>query len=320
VKPSEFKYLINRYLNREADDTERELIDVWYQSFDEQGEKLHLSYNKEQDLEKDMYEQVKHTWHTSPKRIKLFPVIKYIAAAATICIATFIGFHKYISRHVKSSQENYLTINTGTREVKKIELPDGSEVWVNANSHLRISNDFQQHQQRYVYLDEGEAFFTVKKNPKRPFIVYTKSVRTRVLGTSFNINSYETLNKAAVTVATGRVQVSTPAKVLGVITPGLQVSYSILNGSYQIDKSDASQAHSWTTGQTILSNAPFEEVALAIKNVYGTQLISQNKTAVHYKYNLHINTTHTLDETMKIICSVHQNTYKRRNNNEVIIY
>jgi ferric-dicitrate binding protein FerR (iron transport regulator) len=320
VKPSEFKYLINRYLDRETDNHERELIDAWYQSFDQQGEKIHLSYQKEQDLKNDMYDQVKHTWHTSPKRVKLFPAFKYLAVAATICIALFMGFHRYLSKSAQSISENYVTINTGIREVKKVELPDGSAVWLNANSHLRISENFQKQQQRYVYLDEGEAFFKVKKDAKRPFIVFTKSVSTRVLGTSFNINSYKALHKATVTVATGRVRVSTPTKVLGIITPDLQINYAIQTGNYQVYKADASQAHSWTAGQTILSNAAFEEVALAIRNVYGAQLSSQNKAAIHYKYNLHINTTHTLDETMKIICSVHQNTYKRRKNNEIIIY
>ncbi|MDN3551507.1 FecR family protein [Mucilaginibacter aquaedulcis] len=318
MKPSEFKYLINRYLNREADNYERELIDVWYQSFDEQGEEL--SYQKEQQLKAEMHDKIKHVWHGSAKHVKLFPVFKYAAIAATICIAAFIGFHKYFTKPGKQAQENYLSINTGTREVKKVELPDGSAVWLNANSHIRISDHFQKQQQRYVYLDEGEAFFSVKKNPKRPFIVFTKSISTRVLGTSFNINSYNTLHKAIVTVATGRVQVSTKAKVLAVVTPGLQINYAIVTGKYQVDKSDAGQAQSWKNGQTILNQANFDELALIIKNVYGAQLISQNKAAAHYKYNLHINTTHTLDETMKIICSVHQNTFKRRNNNEVIIY
>ncbi|MEN0053096.1 MAG: FecR family protein [Mucilaginibacter sp.] len=320
MKPSEFKYLINRYLNQEAKNHERELIDVWYKSFDEEGEKLNLSYQQEQNLKKEMYDQVKHTWHTPSKNIKLFPVLKYVAAAATICFVTFICFHKYVSQPAVSVHENYVYINTETREVKKVELPDGSAVWLNANSRLRISDNFQKKQQRYVYLDEGEAFFSVKKNPKRPFIVFTQSVSTRVLGTSFNINSYKALHKATVTVATGRVRVSIQAKVLGILTPDLQINYSTQSGNYQVYKCDASQAHSWTTGQSILNNASFEEVALTIKNVYGVLLTSPNKAAIHYKYNLHINTTHTLDETMKIICSVHQNTFKRRNNNEIIIY
>ncbi|HMG08486.1 MAG TPA: FecR domain-containing protein [Mucilaginibacter sp.] len=319
MKPSELKNLINRYLNHEATETERQLVDVWYQSFDEQNKKPDLSAAEEQRLKNDILDQVKGTWKQSSKLIKLRSAFKF-ATAAMLCLAAFLGVYRYLIKPNAQRQEKYLTILTGTREVKKIGLPDGSAVWINANSHLRISEDFQKQVQRNVYLDEGEAFFTVKKNVKRPFVVFTRSVHTRVLGTSFNINSYKTLHKATITVVTGRVQVSAPAKVLGMITPGLQISYAIRNGSYRISRADALQVHSWTAGQSILNQASFDELALVIKNVYGVRLIGQNKATAHYKYNLHINTTHTLDETMKIICSIHQNTYKRRKNNEITIY
>jgi transmembrane sensor len=318
VKPAEFKKLIDRYLNHEANETERQLIDVWYQSFDRQSQKADLSAEEEQRVKNDIYNRVKSTWHPSSKLIKLLPVVRYMAAAI-LCVAAFLGIYRYFAKPNVAGQLQYLTIKTGTHEVKKIELPDSSTVWINANSILRISDVFQKQTQRNVYLDEGEAFFKVKRNVKRPFVVITKMISTRVLGTSFNVNVYGILNKATVTVATGRVQVSTPIKVLGIITPGYQISY-VRNGSFRIEKSDAAQANSWTVGQSVLVQATFEEVALVIRNIYGVQLLSQNKATTNYKYNLHIKTTHTLDETLKIICSVHQNTYKRRKNNEVIIY
>jgi transmembrane sensor len=317
VEPSELKYLIDRYLNNTATATERRLIDLWYESFDEKDKSLFLSAEKEQQLQKEIYDQIKGYWHPPSGFIKALPFLKY-AAAAILFVSTCLGLYKRLPVSGSKNPENYLTINTGTREVKKVDLPDGSVVWLNANSHIRINKNFEDQAQRNVYLDEGEAFFKVKRNVRRPFIVFTKSISTRVLGTSFNINSYGALHKSVVTVATGRVKVSTPANVLGVITPGLQISYFISKGNFHVHKSDALQAYSWTTGQSTLNQASFAELALVMKNIYGIQLTSRNKATANYKYNLHINTSHSLDETMKVICSVHQNTY-RRSNNEIII-
>ena len=318
MEPSELKQLIDRYLNNTATEAERRLVDAWYNSFDEKDKELFLSPEKEQQLKQDIYDQVKGNWHRTVGLVKTLPFLKY-AAATVLLISAWWGLYKHVPKANRQKLHSYLTINTGTREVKKIDLPDGSEVWLNANSHIRISDDFQNLKQRNVYLDEGEAFFKVKRNVNRPFIVFTKSVRTQVLGTSFNINSYAELHKAVVTVATGRVQVSAHTNVLGVITPGLQINYSINKDSYQINKADASQARSWTEGQSVLNQASFPELALTVRNIYGVQLISKNKATAKYKYNIHINTSHSLDETMKIICSVHQNTYRRKKN-EIMIY
>jgi ferric-dicitrate binding protein FerR (iron transport regulator) len=253
---------------------------------------------------------VKDNWHPSSNRVKTLPFLKY-AAVAVLFISACWGGYAYLSGSSDQKQDQYLTISTGTREVKKVDLPDGSIVWLNANSHIRIHTDFQGQTQRDVYLDEGEAFFKVKRNIHRPFLVYTGSISTRVLGTSFNINAYKELHKSVVSVVTGRVQVSTPANVLGVITPGLQISYYLPKGKFQISRSDTLQAHSWTEGQFTLNQASFAELALIIRNVYGIRLTGSHKATTTYKYNLHINASHSLDETMKVICSVHQNTYRR---------
>ena len=70
MKPAEFKKLIDRYLNHEANETERQLIDVWYQSFDGQSQKTNLPTEEEQRIKNDIYNQVKGTWHPSSKLIK----------------------------------------------------------------------------------------------------------------------------------------------------------------------------------------------------------------------------------------------------------
>jgi ferric-dicitrate binding protein FerR (iron transport regulator) len=86
-----------------------------------------------------------------------------------------------------------------------VTLPDSSSIWMNAGSKLRYSSDFNQ-TGREVSI-EGEAYFKVAKNAKKPFFVKTSAVTLKVLGTSFNIKAYPEENSVETTVESGSVQV-----------------------------------------------------------------------------------------------------------------
>ena len=72
----------------------------------------------------------------------------------------------------------------------QIVLGDGTRVYLNAQTELRFPESFANSEQRLVYLS-GEAYFEVANNPSKPFIVQCKDYAVKVLGTSFNVNSYE---------------------------------------------------------------------------------------------------------------------------------
>lgn len=102
-----------------------------------------------------------------------------------------------------TTQTHVLTIPRG--ESFKVVLCDGTEVWLNANSNFVYPTAFIGNE-RIVTL-EGEAYFKVTKDPKRPFIVKTKNIQTRVLGTEFNIRSYSPEDTHVVLI-NGKVEVS----------------------------------------------------------------------------------------------------------------
>lgn len=102
-----------------------------------------------------------------------------------------------------TTQTHVLTVPRG--ESFKVVLCDGTEVWLNANSNFVYPTAFIGNE-RIVTL-EGEAYFKVAKDAKRPFIVKTETVQTRVLGTEFNIRSY-TPEDTHVVLINGKVEVS----------------------------------------------------------------------------------------------------------------
>lgn len=93
--------------------------------------------------------------------------------------------------------------------VKKV-LPDSSEVWLNAGSHIRYDDNFIQ-KNRDVYLD-GEAYFSVKHDAAHPFIVHAGNITVRALGTKFNVEAYPDENKIEATLIAGKIMIKIDGK------------------------------------------------------------------------------------------------------------
>lgn len=156
--------------------------------------------------------------------------------------ALFIGIVclSYFSiSFLKNSKSNFTSIIpqnienqiNDTKSVQLLMLNDGTKVYLEPGSSLHYHKQFKG-DYREVYL-EGEAFFQVKKNPSKPFLVYYNNIVTKVLGTSFHIGTNKNNGQFVVEVSTGRVQVSENAKLTVstktissvIITPNQKVSY-----------------------------------------------------------------------------------------------
>jgi len=130
------------------------------------------------------------------------------ATAAVVALALFL-VNPFADRSIKNndteaaSPVNEITINPGSRS--KIQLPDGSQVWINSGSKLTYHNSFAG-STREVQLD-GEAYFDVVKDAAHPFIVHTSGIDIKVLGTAFNIKAYKAEPSIEATLIHGSIEV-----------------------------------------------------------------------------------------------------------------
>ncbi len=134
-----------------------------------------------------------------------------------------------------------------------ITLADGTGVWVNADSKLVYPASFGS-ATREVWV-EGEAFFDVAQHPKQPFVVHAKDVAVNVLGTSFNVNTYDA--NIRTTLTSGKISASASRQRV-VLTPGQQASYNIGSGILLQLEVDTRIFTSWKDGDVY-----FEEADLA---------------------------------------------------------
>lgn len=157
-----------------------------------------------------------------------------------------------------SSVSTIIEVPAGQR--KKVALPDGSVVWLNAKSKLTYPSEFNG-TTREVEL-EGEALFDVTHNPQKPFTVVTPSYRINVLGTVFNVKSYSVADVFETTLVSGSVKVQEKdnASVIAVLKPNEKFSFDKKKAATSVTKVDAPTYTTWKDGLYQFDHVSFGEM------------------------------------------------------------
>jgi len=320
LEPDQFKKILTRYADGVANEEEKQLIAAWYDSYDLENEAAVFSDEAEEELvRKEMQQAILN--HRNPPEIRKFSFRQYYKYAAVLAIAisaVFLG-KPFLKKSAKpNSEQDFRVIETYAGEYKKVTLEDLTVIQMNPGTRLRIPSQFAKLKDRTVYMDQGLAFFEVAKDPHHPFVVHSGAIKTLVLGTKFALNT----KKAALTevsVSEGKVRVSNGTKVLDDLIPGKKLRYNSKNEQWRVSNFAIREHNIWFQKVINLNHASFNELVKIIHINYGVKIRSGNKNTAAYVYNLQIRSTRSLTETLKIICSVHQNKY-RRIRNEIVIY
>ncbi|MFC2098144.1 FecR family protein [Bacteroidota bacterium] len=202
---------------------------------------------------------------SSSKRRPVVFMATRIAIAAIVVIALVVG-GLYTSRNV-----GYHTMAT-LDSSEEIILPDGSTVTLNNNSNLRYPKKFRK-DQREVSL-EGEGFFEVNGNKEWPFVITTKDIDIKVLGTSFNVNAYETNDEIEVIVRTGQVAVTRHGMVpkTVILKPGSKAVYNKTMEDLSLSKTIDQNYLAWKTRSFVFEDQALEDVAAALNKVYRSDI------------------------------------------------
>lgn len=217
--------------------------------------------------------------------------VRYAAVAAAVASVVW-----GISMLSRSSEE--VIVASAPGKIEKVNLPDGSTVWLNDNTELRYHRDFATN--RSIELKRGEAFFDVKKDPEHLFTVRSGDLHTSVLGTSFSARMNGITGGLRVSVVTGKVMVSRQKDTLGVVLPGQRFKYVKSPGKTMLDSAQAEEANGWIHGDILLQNVSMEEVTQWLQDHFGVNI--QNKQSTYRGvYYLQAKSDIPLPEVLKIL-------------------
>ena len=167
-----------------------------------------------------------------------------------------------------------------------IELADGSKIWLNAESMLTYPEKFGGNS-REIFL-EGEAFFDVATNAKRPFIIHLKKGTIKVLGTSFNIRAYEN-EPVQTAVVTGKVafipryEGTRNAGDTILVTPDVKVTYTASSGTLTKGSTIGAEDKAWTEGRLIFRNATLEEIGASLERNFNKHVEFEANAPKQYR-------------------------------------
>lgn len=161
----------------------------------------------------------------------------------------------------------------------KLTLSDGTLVWLNSGSKLRFPQKFiDSNKERIVYL-EGEGFFDVTENKEVPFIVNTQEVDIKVLGTKFNISSYETDDSIATTLVEGSVNVyetRMPENGL-LLAPNFQANYNKFKNDFHKKEVDTKMFTAWMENRFVIDNLTFSEILVKLERRHHVKFVNNSK-------------------------------------------
>lgn len=224
-------------------------------------------------------------------------------AASVITIFLFFTLNREQPKNNIAKAQNTISTKRGSKS--KIQLPDGTQVWLNADSRITYKENFQG-ELREVELT-GEAFFDVVRDESRPFIIHTSTIDVKVLGTAFNVRSYANEKNTETSLIHGSIEVTLvksadKRKITLKPNDKLIVTYDeaaleqkdkarphsplLTLGRINYRKKDSSALETlWVDNKLAFDEEPLEEIALKIERWYDVKVIIADEELKKEKFS-----------------------------------
>lgn len=250
-----------------------------------------IEYEHGHKLSDSRYHQVlenilEHNRSTKPKKPLRTLSPNWVAGlAASFAILLLAGIYYFNGMDSESHHEQpvqTITKLTLSGQKKVIDLPDGTIIKLNSGSKLTYALPFPE-DRRSVEL-EGEAFFEVAKDTERPFVIQSGKLKTKVLGTSFNVRSYKDEKTISVSVLTGKVEIRNEDGKSDILYPEDMGVYT--KGDKGITKTnfDSKSVFGWKDGILLFKDMEISEIFSDLEKWYGVEIIVEKGLKITGKY------------------------------------
>jgi ferric-dicitrate binding protein FerR (iron transport regulator) len=237
--------------------------------------------------------------------VRVMPMATWLRVAiAVVIIITGAGI--WIGLKPKAKQELSHQARITDRYMV---LPDSTTVIVHAGGKLEYKEGFNT-STREVTLT-GEAYFDVKQDSRRPFIIHTGTVRTTVLGTAFLVKAYPGTKAVTVTVSSGKVRVENEKQVLGELIKDQQLVYRADAVSSEQKEVSAVKEMNWVSKGMDFQSAYFGNVTEALEQRYGVAIVFANPAQANCQMTASFTGTESIETVLQILCSLTGSTYRQ---------
>jgi len=330
------KSLLNRYLRGECSNADlQQLAEKVNNSNDKdlrnQLETVWFEYNTTESLSEEDTQKILTAILSSKDndgRANIWTVRRkwfLRTGIAAACIVILAGIGAFLNQTF--DQESIVitakpvNLSENVSYVRNVLLQDSSIVILQANSTIEILSDFKGSTREIRLV--GEAFFDIKRDTKRPFIIYSSELKTTVLGTAFNIKAWPNQNQIQVTVTRGKVRVENTEtkKILADLSRSEKIEYSKtkIPEIKHIDTFAVKKTVDWIKQDMEFNEMNLKEISVILSKRYNVDIeIHGSKLAETLVVASFIG-TEPLEEILKVLCSINSSTYTM-GNGKVNIY
>mgnify|MGYP000213021782 CR=1 FL=1 len=235
-----------------------------------------------------------------------------IAVIFTLLLSYFYQEHKV---GLDSMAMSTISVPEGQRT--NITLPDGTNVWLNARTTIQYPVSFNR-RGRFVIL-KGEAYFDVKRNESKPFVVRTDAYNIEVLGTKFNVNAYPGTEKFETTLMHGSVKVILKTDSLQTVILAPDHKLSLEKGRLIMTKVEDYNPYRWKEGLICFSDESFPNIMKDFEKYYGVKIVIENENVLQSNFTGKFRQSDGIDYALRILRK-NINFQYEKDNEEQIIY
>lgn len=236
-------------------------------------------------------------------------IVSTVASIALLVFATGLFFY---TENSKLQQYNTIIVPPGQRI--NVLLSDNTNVWLNANTTFRYPSKFAR-KNREVFLD-GEAWFDVSKNKKKPFIVKTEQGEVRVTGTTFNLEAYSEYKNFVTSLFEGSVDIYQNNAKLATLKPNQKGM--LQNDRYFISTIDNTDEYLWRNGLIAFNNMKLEDILLELEKYFDIQIEINTKKLPQHRYTGKFRQADGVDYALRVLQKSIHFSYNRDDEKQII--
>lgn len=264
----EASYISKIFCDKEIEgELNQYLKEAWYKSIQEDSE----GYKNLDHILYRIHYEINMNSKRNKKKSLLNNLIKWSSGAAAIIAISLATYFAYIKeRIVKSENMAWIEIQAPAWTRAQFSLPDGTTGWLNSTSRLKYSVDFNKNRQ--VKLN-GEAYFDVFKNSRKPFQVEVDEMNIIVSGTRFNVASYENEDFVEIVLEEGEVECFNNIKDISyTLKPNDYLKFEKSTQEISIESVLAEKYSSWKEGKLVFRNDPLDVIGRRLERWYNVEI------------------------------------------------
>jgi ferric-dicitrate binding protein FerR (iron transport regulator) len=226
--------------------------------------------------------------------------IQYDAKGESIAI----GSSQTIQQKLEPVKPSYNTLTVPYGKRSKITLSEGTTVWLNSGSKMVYPAVFAANK-REVYLD-GEAIFSVSKDPKKPFIVQSRQFDIEVIGTIFNLNAYSEDKNSSTVLSQGSIKLIRKTKTYlpaenKMVSPGEMVTFDAKEEKFLTRNVDPSNYLSWHHGYYVFKSETLGNILTRISRYYNIEIDLKDKQLARVTFSGRLDLKNSPEEVLNTI-------------------